>query len=175
MALSQIFLRRSHCASACRHIFDCSECSGSWGPPLLQDRSLLACHCHLKLSPLPVGCHPLQSQVQGTATLGKKLPAYIYTSKVTIPDRFPASFGKALEVQKAHDPEHVFEPELFTNIRTGKPYKLYPRCVVDKACYCVEDIHCPEQHRCVASLAPGLSSYKICKPDWRLRPMSGRA
>jgi hypothetical protein len=49
------------------------------------------------------------------------------------------------------------------------------RCALDKTCYCQEDIHCPEQHRCIASLAPGLESYKVCKPDWRLQPESGRA
>jgi hypothetical protein len=30
-------------------------------------------------------------------------------------------------------------------------------------------------HRCVASNAPGLSEFKACKPDFRLRPASGRS
>lgn len=63
-----------------------------------------------------------------------------------------------------------------SNVHTPLPSFLpLLRCALDKECYCKEDIHCPELHRCEASKAPGLQQYKICKPDWRLHPESGRA
>lgn len=92
----------------------------------------------------------------------------------TIPKRFPNSFDTAVALQKKHDPKLVFEPDLWTKIREGKPYTLFPGCALNKECYCEEDIHCPQYHRCISSRAPGLSSFKVCKPDWRLHRESGR-
>jgi hypothetical protein len=79
----------------------------------------------------------------------------------------------AREMQDKHDPQRVFEPELWKSINNPE-YSLYPRCVLKKDCYCQEDIHCPDLHRCVPSRAPGLQNFKACKPDWRLRPASGK-
>jgi hypothetical protein len=79
----------------------------------------------------------------------------------------------ARAMQDKHDPQRVFEPELWKSINNPE-YSLYPRCVLKKDCYCQEDIHCPELHRCVPSNAPGLGNFKACKPDWRLRPASGK-
>lgn len=68
----------------------------------------------------------------------------------------------------------MFEPELWKSINNPQ-YSLYPRCVLYKDCYCQADEHCPEQHRCVSSEAPGLSEFKACKPDFRLKPHLGRS
>lgn len=93
--------------------------------------------------------------------------------KCPLMQRWP-TFPTVLEMQKRYDPKGIFEPELWKDVRTETPFALYPRCALDKECYCQEDIHCPELHRCMPSRAPGLESFKACKPDWRLHPELGR-
>ncbi|WIA41247.1 hypothetical protein OEZ86_004858 [Tetradesmus obliquus] len=112
---------------------------------------------------------------KGRPHWGKNFARTFTHPSCSIKDRYPRSFDKVLELQKQHDPAKVFEPELWQKIRKQESFKMYPRCALDKTCYCQEDIHCPEQHRCIPSRAPGLESYKVCKPDWRLLPESGRA
>jgi hypothetical protein len=87
--------------------------------------------------------------------------------------RFGHSMKVAADMQARHDPDKVFEPELWKSINNPQ-YALYPRCALYKDCYCQADEHCPERHRCVPSLAPGLEGFKACKPDFRLVPHLGR-
>lgn len=94
--------------------------------------------------------------------------------KCSIAERFGPSMDVARKLQAKHDPDRIFEPELWKSI-TNPEYALYPRCALYKDCYCQEDIHCPEQHRCVPSRAPGLEHYRVCKPDFRLKPETGRS
>lgn len=102
---------------------------------------------------------------------GKNFQRTFTSSRCPIPQRFPASFSRAMELQKQHDPNYIFEPELFTKIRTNQPYELYPGCAgFDKSCYCEEDIHCANDYVCVYAKTPGLESYKVCKPDWSKDP-----
>lgn len=102
---------------------------------------------------------------------GKNFQRTFTSPRCPISKRFPNSFDRALDIQKQHDPDYIFEPELFTHVRTGQPYPLYPGCAgFDKRCYCEEDIHCAPNHVCVNSKTPGLESYKVCKPDWSKDP-----
>eukprot|EP00878_Enallax_costatus_P039544 GHUV01045351.1.p1 GENE.GHUV01045351.1~~GHUV01045351.1.p1 ORF type:complete len:168 (+),score=22.98 GHUV01045351.1:76-579(+) len=102
---------------------------------------------------------------------GKNFQRTFTSPRCPIPQRFPTSFSRAVELQKQHDPNYIFEPELFNKIRTNSPYELYPGCAgLDKSCYCEEDIHCAKDHACVNAKTPGLESYKVCKPDWSKDP-----
>lgn len=53
-------------------------------------------------------------------------------------------------------PTQVFEPELWSRMVSGKKYELYPKCILDHACYCEADEHCEclrgenEGRRCAA-------------------------
>lgn len=118
-------------------------------------------------------CGSCRCKYGGRPHWGKNYRRTFTHPKCTIAERFGASMDTARRMQAKHDPDRVFEPELWQSINNPQ-YALYPRCALYKDCYCQEDIHCPEQHRCVNSKAPGLESYRVCKPDWRLKPASGR-
>jgi hypothetical protein len=64
--------------------------------------------------------------------------------------------------QDKHDPQRVFEPELWRRIVANEPYSLKPRCQLDRSCYCQADEHCAEGFVCVPSLA--FPEYKTCRP-----------
>lgn len=56
--------------------------------------------------------------------------------KCPVPPKYGAGFAKMAAMQAAHDPNRTFEPELWTRMVAGTKYELYPRCVLDRTCYC---------------------------------------
>ncbi|KAG0623938.1 hypothetical protein M758_3G212900 [Ceratodon purpureus] len=66
-----------------------------------------------------------------------------------------------LELQLHHDPDKVFEPELFGHLvqKTGPGYS--DLCTGHFWCYCEGDSHCPGGYACGDS--PSFPEYKICK------------
>jgi hypothetical protein len=66
------------------------------------------------------------------------------------------------EMQAAHDPAKVFEPELYTRVVNNEGYVLQPRCQLNRSCYCQEDIHCAEGFACRPSRT--FPEYKTCQP-----------
>lgn len=65
-------------------------------------------------------------------------------------------------LQDKHDPERVFEPELWSRVVSGQGYQLKPKCQLDRSCYCEADEHCADGFVCVPSLA--FPEYKQCRP-----------
>jgi hypothetical protein len=39
-------------------------------------------------------------------------------------------------MQDKYDPGRVYEPELWTRLAAGEAYKLKPKCILDRSCYC---------------------------------------
>jgi hypothetical protein len=80
-------------------------------------------------------------------------------------DNFPAAnVAQLLELQERHDPAKLFQPELFQHVldRCGPVYAK--ECTLTYACYCREDVHCPEGYVCRPSQP--FPMYNICKrPD----------
>lgn len=77
-----------------------------------------------------------------------------------------ARFDELLALQAKVDPQKVFEPPLFSKVVSGEAYKPAKDCVRNYECFCSADEHCPEEFKCVPSLA--LPQFKVCKPpaDW---------
>jgi hypothetical protein len=67
-----------------------------------------------------------------------------------------------LAMTAKYDPEAVYEPELWTRVKTGTGYALKPKCILDRSCYCETDEHCPDNFMCVPSVA--FPEYKNCIP-----------
>jgi hypothetical protein len=65
-------------------------------------------------------------------------------------------------LQDAHDPNRVFEPELFARAAAGEGYVLKPKCVLDHSCFCEADEHCADGFACRPSRA--LPEYLTCQP-----------
>lgn len=61
-----------------------------------------------------------------------------------------------------YDPEAVYEPELWTRVKSGTGYALKPKCILDRSCYCETDEHCSDNFMCVPSMA--FPEYKNCIP-----------
>jgi hypothetical protein len=39
-------------------------------------------------------------------------------------------------MQDKYDPSRAFEPELWSRLASGEAYKLKPKCILDRSCYC---------------------------------------
>jgi hypothetical protein len=89
-------------------------------------------------------CLLTQSVFAGGA--GKNYRRTFTHPKCTIAERFGPAMDVARRMQDKHDPDRIFEPELWKSINNPE-YALYPRCALYKDCYCQADEHCPEQHR----------------------------
>jgi hypothetical protein len=46
--------------------------------------------------------------------------------------------------------------------RASPPCSFYPRCDLDRQCYCQSDEHCADGYKCVNSKA--FPEFKACKP-----------
>lgn len=44
--------------------------------------------------------------------------------------------------QDKYDPEKVYEPNIWAQIKREEPYSYYPGCALAKDCFCTEDVHC---------------------------------
>jgi hypothetical protein len=78
--------------------------------------------------------------------------------------KYGANWQKMLDIQAKHDPERVFEPELFGRMARGEGYRLKPKCQLDRSCYCEADEHCADGHSCVKSVA--FPEYNSCRPTF---------
>ncbi|XP_073391725.1 L-gulonolactone oxidase 2 [Physcomitrium patens] len=99
---------------------------------------------------------------QGRPHWGKNHERVFRHPDCKVVDNFPAAnIAQLLEMQRQHDPEKIFEPELFNDLlqRTGPEYS--PLCTAHFWCYCRDDSHCPHGHKCRPS--PLFLEYKICK------------
>ncbi|WIA15659.1 hypothetical protein OEZ85_002285 [Tetradesmus obliquus] len=76
--------------------------------------------------------------------------------------KFGESFKKMVAMQDKYDPSRAYEPELWTRLAAGEGYKLKPKCILDRSCYCEADEHCADGFKCVASVA--FPQYKACRP-----------
>jgi hypothetical protein len=89
---------------------------------------------------------PLLTQSVFAGGTGKNYRRTFTHPKCTIAERFGPAMDVARRMQAKHDPDRIFEPELWKSINNPE-YALYPRCALYKDCYCQADEHCPEQHR----------------------------
>ncbi|KAG0606949.1 hypothetical protein M758_9G181600 [Ceratodon purpureus] len=99
---------------------------------------------------------------KGRPHWGKNHERVVRHPKCKVRDNFPAeNIAKLLEMQHEHDPEKIFEPELFRRLlqRSGPEY--CPLCTPHYSCYCAHDSHCPPGFRCRASAS--FAEYKICR------------
>jgi hypothetical protein len=82
--------------------------------------------------------------------------------KCPINDTIPAELAAMTSFQDQADPQHMFEPPLFTKMKAAAGPDYYPGCDRDGKCVCTQDVHCAPGWKCVASLA--FPQYKACKP-----------
>lgn len=106
-----------------------------------------------------------QAIKQNLSNMPPTLPTY-HPSKhrcpLSAPSRYGGNLQKMTAMQDKFDPERVFEPELWRRVVTGESYSYKPQCVLDRSCYCDQDIHCGEGFVCVPSLA--FPEFKQCRP-----------
>jgi hypothetical protein len=72
---------------------------------------------------------------------GKNWDRTFTNPRCPIIERYGDGFAKMAEMQAKHDPNHTFEPDLWTRMVQKKGYVLAPRCQLTRTCYCEEDIH----------------------------------
>eukprot|EP00878_Enallax_costatus_P001016 GHUV01001150.1.p1 GENE.GHUV01001150.1~~GHUV01001150.1.p1 ORF type:complete len:631 (+),score=62.78 GHUV01001150.1:321-2213(+) len=101
---------------------------------------------------------------------GKNFDRTFTFPKCGIRAKYP-KFDGLLKLQKAHDPEKMFEPELFNKVVKNEKFALTPHCTLWQQCYCEQDIHCPQGWKCVS--ATSFPEYKVCKyPNFKNVPGS---
>ena len=93
---------------------------------------------------------------------GKNWDRTFTNPRCPVPPKYGAGMARMQQLQAKHDPARSFEPELWTRMTQGTKYALYPRCVLDRACYCEADEHCAEGFSCRAS--PSLPQFNTCQP-----------
>jgi hypothetical protein len=65
------------------------------------------------------------------------------------------------QLQAQHDPQLLFQPELFARLVEGSS-RMSAGCDVRRECFCSSHKHCARYHRCVRSAA--FPEYRVCKP-----------
>ncbi|PTQ26372.1 hypothetical protein MARPO_2307s0001, partial [Marchantia polymorpha] len=96
---------------------------------------------------------------------GKNFDRLFAHPECHVRDNFPPeNFPKMLELQKKHDPNKVFEPELVTRMveRRGPVYG--DKCALRRECYCKEDSHCADGFKCQPSAS--YPEFKACKVQY---------
>ena len=82
--------------------------------------------------------------------------------KCHVRDHYPAAnIEQVIEMQARHDPQKVFEPELFSHLLQKHGPDYSDLCTLHYWCYCQEDAHCPNRHACQPS--PVFPEYKVCR------------
>jgi hypothetical protein len=81
---------------------------------------------------------------------GKNFARTFTHPKCSIKDRYPRSFDKVLALQDKHDPNKVFEPELWQHIRQHKPFDFYPRWVCCCCCCCYMSFFTIKQRKLIS-------------------------
>jgi hypothetical protein len=76
--------------------------------------------------------------------------------------KHPAGFAAMAALQDKHDPERVYEPELWARMLKGDQFFLKPKCALDRSCYCEADEHCADGYACVPSAA--FPQFNQCRP-----------
>jgi hypothetical protein len=99
---------------------------------------------------------------QGRPHWGKNFDRTFTNPACKLRQKYP-EFNKMLELQSIYDPLKMYESELMTHVIKGTLSPHAPRCVMDRTCYCKEDLHCPAGHMCVPSRA--FPEYMVCKPS----------
>ena len=93
---------------------------------------------------------------------GKNWDRTFTNPRCPVPPKYGAGMARMQQLQAKHDPARVYEPELWARMTGGAKYELYPRCVLDRACYCEEDIHCAEGFSCRKALSQ--PQFNTCQP-----------
>jgi hypothetical protein len=93
---------------------------------------------------------------------GKNWDRTFTNPKCPVAPKYGDGIQKMAAMQDKHDPNRTYEPELWSRMLKNEQYVTYPRCILDRTCYCQEDIHCAEGFACVPSIT--FPDYKVCRP-----------
>ncbi|KAG0600278.1 hypothetical protein M758_11G021100 [Ceratodon purpureus] len=108
---------------------------------------------------------------QGRPSYGQNHERIFRHPRCHVRDNFPdENFDRMRALQDVHDPERMFEPELFGLVARKSGPEYYALCTLENWCFCADDAHCAARHACVPS--PVFPEYKICKVVVESAPQS---